>query len=244
MFPRPATSIPDLDFKIALNHAGRTDSKSDVFKKIFTPTVETSVSPAVFNDPLALRTEWIPLKSGGSNFKTNHLHRITSTRWEFRSSTAMKCFSGLFFIIGVAICVCSVSKHTPRTGDSWNSEFFFLTGFGAIFALVGGMLGYSSLVPAVFDKDRGYFSRSRKKPEHLADPSKLKNYVELKRIHALQLLKEHCKGDKSSYYSYELNLVLDDTSRMNVIDHGNLEAVREDARGLAEFLGKPLWDSI
>jgi hypothetical protein len=37
-------------------------------------------------------------------------------------------------------------------------------------------------------------------------------------------------------------LVLNDGSRINVIDHGNLKRIREDAAALAEFLGKPLWE--
>ncbi len=61
-------------------------------------------------------------------------------------------------------------------------------------------------------------------------------------MHALQLISEYVSG-KSSYYSYELNLVLDDGSRINVVDHGNLAAIREDAGKLALFLAKPLWDA-
>jgi len=59
----------------------------------------------------------------------------------------------------------------------------------------------------------------------------------------LQLLSEYVSGDKSSYYSYELNLVLDEASRINVVDHENLEQLRGDARTLAQFLDKLLWDA-
>jgi hypothetical protein len=57
-------------------------------------------------------------------------------------------------------------------------------------------------------------------------------------------LTEYVSGNKSSYYSYELNLVLDDGSRINVVDHGNLERLRSDAQTLSQFLGKPVWDAI
>ncbi|RWX50781.1 hypothetical protein VU01_12641, partial [Candidatus Electrothrix marina] len=50
-------------------------------------------------------------------------------------------------------------------------------------------------------------------------------------------------GNKSSYCSYEINLVLQDGSRINVVDHGKKNRIREDAHALAEFLGKPLWDA-
>ncbi len=35
---------------------------------------------------------------------------------------------------------------------------------------------------------------------------------------------------------YELNLILKDGSRLNVVDHGNRDALQGDARTLAEFL--------
>jgi hypothetical protein len=56
-------------------------------------------------------------------------------------------------------------------------------------------------------------------------------------------LSEFVSGSKNSYYSYELNLVLDDGSRINVVDHGNLERLRSDANALSQFLDKPVWDA-
>lgn len=34
-----------------------------------------------------------------------------------------------------------------------------------------------------------------------------------------------------------------DASRINVVDHGGKERIREDAAALAAFLGRPLWDA-
>ena len=65
----------------------------------------------------------------------------------------------------------------------------------------------------------------------------------LSSIHALQLLSEFISGSKSSYYSYELKLVLHDGSRINVVDQGNLERLRSDANTLSQFLDKPVWDA-
>ena len=50
-------------------------------------------------------------------------------------------------------------------------------------------------------------------------------------------------GSKSSYYSYELNLVLHDGSRINVVDQGNLKRLRSDANAFSQFLDKPVWDA-
>ena len=56
-------------------------------------------------------------------------------------------------------------------------------------------------------------------------------------------ISEYC-GGKSSYYSYELNLVLSDGTRLNIVDHGDLRRVRRDGATLARFLGVPLWDPV
>jgi len=38
---------------------------------------------------------------------------------------------------------------------------------------------------------------------------------------------------KSTYYSHELNLILNDRSCINVVDHGNRERLRGDASTLS-----------
>ena len=39
-------------------------------------------------------------------------------------------------------------------------------------------------------------------------------------------------------------LVLKGGERINVVDHGNLKRIREDANTLPNFPGKPVWDAI
>ncbi len=219
-----------------------------MFRKLGEKLAAANALPAVdaarFKDPLALQTEWKPLKSGGANFQTNTLYEIDGNRLEFKASLGMKWFSVLFIVIGLGIAMFALSNRPARMEDMWNKDFLTPLIVGLLFAFAGWAVGRASSVPVVFDKNHGYFFKGRKKPEHQMDPSRLKNYAELNRIHAIQLLAEKCKGDKSTYYSYEVNLVLDDASRLNVIDHGNLAAVRADAQKLAGFLGKPVWDSI
>ncbi len=215
-----------------------------MFAKIASRSEETHIDPptaaARFGDPLAEKTSWLPLKPGGANFKTNILKEIHPGRLEFRASGGMKIFSGIFAVIGISVLAVKLAKFPPHP----HKEDWFLLAFGALFALVGlGMLFFGS-IPAVFDKHHGYYAKTLKKPEGIADISAMKNHTKLNRIHAIQLISEFCSGDKSRYYSYELNLVLEDGSRLNVIDHGNVEAIRADAQKLAAFLGKPLWDAI
>jgi hypothetical protein len=102
---------------------------------------------------------------------------------------------------------------------------------------------YFGAAPIVFDKRKGSYWKGRTSPYDVRHTSELKDHAPLDRIHALQLISEHVRGNKSSYYSYELNLVLDDGARLNVVDHGSRERVQADARTLSEFLDKPIWDA-
>ena len=43
---------------------------------------------------------------------------------------------------------------------------------------------------------------------------------------AIQLIREFVSENKSSYYSYELNLVRTDGERTNIADHGSLHGSR------------------
>jgi hypothetical protein len=135
-------------------------------------------------------------------------------------------------------------------------------GFPIVMLIGGSILGgggvwlyYFMNKPIVFDKDSGYFWKGRKDPQQALMPEMSKDFVRLKDIHAIQLLSEECmmigrsgsgsgtREVKIPFYSYEINLVLEDGSRMNVIDQGNLNRIRADAKTLAQFLEVPLWDA-
>ncbi|WP_092447345.1 hypothetical protein [Winogradskyella sediminis] len=63
----------------------------------------------------------------------------------------------------------------------------------------------------------------------------------MKSIVAIQIIGEYVQSDDGSYKSFELNLVLDDASRRNVVDHGNLKSIIKDAEMLSAFLNIPIW---
>ncbi len=202
------------------------------------------IDPSTFQDPVALITSWEPLARGGSNFKSAGLLKVNEQRMEFRASLMAKLMALVFVVMGLGLAAVFISKHTDKLADyKFKLADFIPVAMGVLFAVIGAGMFFSALIPAVFDIGHGYFCKSRQKPERMIDPSKLKRYAELKRVHALQIISERCKTKKSYYYSYELNLVLDDGSRLNVIDHGNLSALQADAQTLANFLNKPLWDA-
>ena len=211
----------------------------DLVRKLQKLTVEAvPFDPSALGDEIALRTEWTPAKGGGANFQTHRLVEIDMHRTEFRATPGMVLFGALFTSIGLGAMAIMVVANR----DDANFALFVPVLIGLVFTAIGAGILYFGLAPIVFDKRRGEYWKGRTAPYEAANRESLKHYAELEGIRALQIIKERCTSKNSSYYSYELNLVLEDGSRLNVIDHGNLERLREDARRLSAFLGKPLWD--
>lgn len=200
--------------------------------------------PSGLNDHVAIQTAWTPLKGGGSNFRTHKLIEVGFERVEFRASVGAKIFSLLFLFVGVGLNAAFAYSMYEAGNFSFNSETVVPMIIGLIFAIVGGAMLYFGTTPIVFDRGKGYFWKGRKKPDEFQDNSNLKNFAMLEQIHALQIISEYCRGSKSSFYSYELNLVLKNGKRINVVDHGNFLKLREDAQKLSGFLNRPVWDTI
>lgn len=219
-----------------------------MFKKLIATLKGFAEQPAFdpnqFNDPIATRTDWSPLKGGGTNFKTHKLKKVHAQRMEFRCSIGMLLFGGVFFLVGVGVLVGCVIGFFNRSPETDMKIFIFMPLFGLIFGGVGFLMLRSAIVPRVFDLAQGYYCRDRKKPEHAFDVSSIRDHVRLDEVYALQLISEYVRGNKSSYHSYELNLVLKNGERINVIDHGGRSAIQRDAQALAEFLDKPLWSRL
>lgn len=212
-------------------------------KGLLKSTPKEVLDPSKFNDELAMKTQWTPLVPGGASFRTRKLViSKMGNKANFKTTIGALLFGGIFFIVGLGVLIFGIIRFVS---NGVAGESFFLTGFGLIFGAVGaGMLCWFTR-PIVFDQDMGFFWKGRVSRDKLMySVESLKNCVSLKKIHALQIISEFCKGDKSSYYSYELNLVLDDGERLNVVDHGDLKALRADAEILSEYLQLPVWDGV
>jgi hypothetical protein len=199
--------------------------------------------PARFNDPVAMQTNWSPARPGGSSFKTNTPVRVDASRLEFRVSRFAKAFSLIFIVSGIGIAIgfaipsMSQGLFVPTMGTVVPLVF------GAVFATLGAAMWYWFTTPIVFDKRKGRFWKGRKALQRTYERKAQATSVFLDEIHALQLISEYCQSDKRSYCSHELNLVLKDGRRINVVDHGAVDDIRLSARRLSQFLGKPLWDA-
>lgn len=95
-----------------------------------------------------------------------------------------------------------------------------------------------------FNKSKNLYHKSYSKNETNRNTKKIqKNQIPLSEIIAIQIIGELVRGKNKSYNSFELNLVLTDNTRRNVIDHGNLKSIISDAERLSHFLNIPIWHS-
>lgn len=135
--------------------------------------------PSCFGDPLAERTRWNPLKSGGSNFRTHKLVRTQRSRMEFRITAGMLLFALAFFLVGVG----------AAAGALLSAELYLPLGlFGLIFLAIGGGLLYFSAKPIVFDKSKGFFWKGRKSPDDVADLGSCKSRTTALPIRAMSCI--------------------------------------------------------
>lgn len=185
--------------------------------------VINEINPDLFNDPLALKTDWKQCNMLGSNFCSEKLVRTDPNRVEFRRTKGVLAMYIGFIAVGAAILILSKLSSVEAIL------------FGLMFILIGAGLILFADKHTVFDKTTSSFSKGRRKAEQAS--------CDISSIHAIQLIAKIVRG-KKSYYCYELNLVLNNVERINIISHGNKKRIRADANALSEFLAVPVWDAI
>lgn len=200
------------------------------------------IDPRVFADPVAGKIDWSPLKPGGTNFTTHRLVR-EGDRLEFKIAPGARAFALIFLLSGLGLVAGFAIPLLLRQPLVFREQDIGAA-VGVVFFAVGWLLCRFFNRPVVFDRRSGYFWKGRIPPHQAVNREALKDCCPLEEIRALQIIAERVRGDKSSYWSYELNLVLKDGPRLNVVDHGSLDVIRTDGRAIADFLQVPLWDAI
>lgn len=175
-----------------------------------------------------------PLVGGGSNFGT-HTLKINNNVYQFKLSIGSYLFSFVFTGMGMLFVYI---------GFFSDGGIGFIPSFvGLIFTGVGIFIFYqfySSV--ATFDIYKNIFYKGSK-----AQSNPNGTQIWFDDIVSLQIVSELItsrskEGNVSTYESYELNLVLRDNSRINVVDHGNYKQLQKDALLVSRAINKPLND--
>lgn len=171
---------------------------------------------------------WEPAKSGGASFKTHKMVFPDEDSIKFTGTLGAYIFGGLFFVIGIVSTVAGIVAF------HWVPLIV-----GLSFTIAGFYMIDLFSIPVFFNKRVGLYWKGRQTVFQQLFSDKEAFSVKLEDIKAVQLVREHVTSDDSSYYSYEINLVLISNERLNVVDHGHLDSALNDAAHLAEFLGVP-----
>ena len=200
-----------------------------VLKKIFSLSLfqdnREILDLSAFGNEIAFKTSWEPLVGGGTNFCTHRAQKNVSLMDDiivFKTAIQAYLFATSFVALGAVFAIASAAGEI--------ADMPVWPGLGV---LAFGCWDLWSLCQKESRFDR-----------YSSELTQGKKSFDLKNAEAIQLIREYVRGSESSYYSYELNLICSDSSRINIVDHGALRKLREDAALLAEYLSIPIWDAI
>ena len=210
-------------------------------------------------DSAKQKVSWRPLRRGGTSWRTHKVEQqdevltVVPTRGEK--------FVGWAIMLAAFVTLSFIMPHLFSIGKT----------AGAIFALIAaplfGLMGFAmvkSVKTITFDLFKGVYyqgkqydpieaelAKPKKKPffriTEYGDDTSIQEQAHgrLRDIEALQVIAEtirnRSKSRTRSFTSYELNLVLHDGKRLNVMDHGNREKFDQDTEQISQFLNLPVW---
>jgi hypothetical protein len=177
-----------------------------------------------------------PVASGGANFETHVLIK-TNIGYEFKSTTGYALFCGIFSILGYGFLLFAIFKIYELGNLNFIFENPTVSIVGFVFFCVGNFLLYQFLKPIVFNRSTRQFYKGF---SNTIINSELKK-TSFDEIVALQIIGEFVENEDSNYNSFELNMVLNNLNRINLIDHSKLKSLIMDAETLSKFLNVPVW---
>ncbi len=180
-----------------------------------------------FNDDFAKSVSWSPVVKSGlrSSFCTKKLVISGDSKVSFRPSVQFLLFNLLF--MGVP-CLILLKISVP--GNFVFNDKWLLIPFMSVFLLIGIPYLLWGVRPIYFDLDKRQFI---KYSSHGYEK------ISMDDIYAIQMIKDDGHQDETYY---ELNLVLKNQNRLNIVCHNREEAIRKQAKQLSEILSVPFWD--
>lgn len=202
------------------------------------------VDPESFDDKIASQIPWSPAAKGGNTITTHRLIDVDAARIAFQASASAKAIPAVLVLAGMGLPAAFLTG--PLRAGTFSLSLSTVPPMlgGLLLFIAAGVVWRVYTTPIVFDKSTGYFRKGRGGPPVRGggDPA---TCTRLADIYAIQLVSETCyRGNERTYRSHELNLVLKNRTRINVIDHGAKETIRQSARRLAGFLRIPVWDAL
>ena len=182
--------------------------------------------PAHIDDPVADCISWHPI-SKESGFKTRQIAFHDEAEVVVSASSGGLLLCLFFFGLGAFVLVGGLFA-----GDNL-FELIFFTGAGSMFITLGYVLYRRVTKPLVFDRDKDsiYYEG-----DDSTSPTRISS------VHAIQIIPVDNQSPYGGWHSFEINLVLKNGERINVLNHGKKEGIDHDTQILEEFLRVPVWE--
>jgi hypothetical protein len=208
------------------------------------PLIEDGFDPSSLNDPVAMQTQWKMISRLHSGLLRDHnLVKINNFKMEFKATIGCR----LLFLIPLIFLIFFTIYFLVNLSSELSPHQFivymvvFLLSLAFMIAI--GCIFYLITMPVVFDMRIRAFWKGRKTAAIIGNIEGVKHFTKYDDIHALQLLSKYSYG-KTSGYNYELNVVLKNGNRINLVSYRGEEEIEEDCQVLSKFLDKPVWNAI
>jgi hypothetical protein len=185
-------------------------------------------------DPKALNFSYEPLSDGYSAFVT-HKVEVESNKAFLKKKIFYFVFCLLPLLIGLLAFLM-----IPYLFILGKFFYGFLTLFFCPLLVMAGAGLLMDNRTIFFNKKSGKYYRKALYVHRIGMRENLEGNIS--DIISLQLIEKYVSSESGGYNkSYELNLVVNDGKRVNIIDHSNYAEMLLSAKKLAVFLGVPIW---
>ena len=204
------------------------------------------LDPREFDDPVAVQTDWTPMAAGGYRRTLHRLKPIAPDVLCFQA-TPYRHYQTLIY--GLALVVFSVTLLGQLWGGLRQPDQVWLVVMLVPTVLMCGLTVLKLSRVIVIDggaaEVRIGLPRLNWLNRWLSRRSWLCHRIAFDSVYSVQLLDEEVRRrGRVPFWSYELNLVLQNGQRIHLIDHGNQREIRWDAGDLAKIINVPIWDFI
>lgn len=157
---------------------------------------------------------WEPISLSGSGYETHH--------YEKRDNKLMPFPSGITTLLGGLFALCSaILLLDPMQGNEGLGYLLV-----CMFTATVGFVMMSASDKALFNKSNNSFQRNA-----------FCLSKDLENAHCLQILEKEIDRPNKWFLCYELNLVMKDGSRINILNHANYDSIVNSANEIALFTG-------
>ena len=177
------------------------------------------------SDPIAAKTHWQSMAGGASNFKMQQLEE-TNADLIIKASFEVRLFCWAFIFTGLV----PILLEYLWLWDDIGFIFDPLLSACGIFVLVGMLLSWMFTAKIIeFNKVSKTIHTSERK-------------LPFSDVYALQVITSLAGGHGHGIYrNNELNIVLNDGQRINLLNHGGVAAFEYQELQLSNLLNVPVW---